>query len=248
MALDQLRKHLGAGILLSDRETAQINPDYPLWVDAREFAAIADLQPQISDRVSQSAADMYQGDLLADFYDDWILTEREHYRTLYLDALLHLTQQMRTRSEYERAIGLAERILASDPANERAYQHLMFCYVATGKRSVALKQYEECKRTLREELAVEPAPETTALYQWIKQAPPGSKSQAALITNLTIPLSSFIGRGTEMAEIKQRLATTRLMTLTGAGGSGKTRLAIQVATDLVDAYRDGVWWVELCRW
>jgi predicted ATPase/class 3 adenylate cyclase/DNA-binding XRE family transcriptional regulator/Flp pilus assembly protein TadD len=63
--------------------------------------------------------------------------------------------------------------------------------------------------------------------------------------NLPVQLTSFIGRESEMAEVKYLLSTTRLLTLTGAGGSGKTRLAIQVATDLVDAFKDGVWWVEL---
>ena len=63
--------------------------------------------------------------------------------------------------------------------------------------------------------------------------------------NLPIQLTSFIGREHEMAEVKYLLSVTRLLTLTGAGGSGKTRLAIEVATDLVNSFKDGVWWVEL---
>lgn len=65
------------------------------------------------------------------------------------------------------------------------------------------------------------------------------------INNLPIPLSSFIGRVREIAEVKRLLGTSRLVTLTGAGGCGKTRLAIQVANDLTDSFNDGVWWVEL---
>ena len=63
--------------------------------------------------------------------------------------------------------------------------------------------------------------------------------------NLPVQMTSFIGREREMAKVKDLLCTTRLLTLTGAGGSGKTRLAIRIATDLVDAFKDGVWWVEL---
>jgi len=63
--------------------------------------------------------------------------------------------------------------------------------------------------------------------------------------NLPVQLTSFIGRDREMAEVKYLLSTTRLLTLTGAGGSGKTRLALHVATNLVDTFKDGVWWVEL---
>src|SRR5207247_1613073 len=59
------------------------------------------------------------------------------------------------------------------------------------------------------------------------------------------PLTSFIGREQAMAEVKQLLAATRLLTLTGSGGCGKTRLSLQVAADLLEAYANGVWLVEL---
>lgn len=159
-SLAALRGHLGDDLLLSDRETVQLNPDLYLWVDAREFKS---LQSEIGHL--EAAVALYRGDLLADYYDDWIPTEREHFRGLYLDALLRLTQEMRARSEYDRAIEYARMVLASDPANERAHQHLMFCYLAVGDRSAALKQYEECQRILRDELAVEPRPETIALFE-----------------------------------------------------------------------------------
>jgi predicted ATPase len=63
--------------------------------------------------------------------------------------------------------------------------------------------------------------------------------------NLPAVRSSFVGREQETEEIKRELAMRRLLTLTGAGGSGKTRLALEVARDLIEAYPDGVWLVEL---
>src|SRR4029077_728071 len=63
--------------------------------------------------------------------------------------------------------------------------------------------------------------------------------------NLPIQLSSFIGRASEIAEVKRLLQATRLVTMTGVGGIGKTRLALEVAADLLDAYPEGVWLVEL---
>jgi predicted ATPase/DNA-binding SARP family transcriptional activator len=237
-ALKNLRQQLGTHLLLADRETIQINPASPLWVDAREF------EEQMSS-APESAIALYSGELLADLYDDWIFPERERYRELYLNALLELTQAARAASEYGRAIEYAHKVLAADPANERAHQHLMFCDLALGDRSAALKQYDACARALQTELAVEPSRETTALYQWIKQTPSERASLAAQITNLPIPLSSFIGRKQEVTELKERITTSRLLTLTGAGGSGKTRLTIQVATDLIDQFHDGVWWVGL---
>ncbi len=256
-ALKNLRKQLGDNLLLADRETVQINPAFPLWVDAREFKdEIGRMKDENEFILHPSSFIPYSGDLLADFYDDWILPEREQYRELYLGALEQLTQAARAASEYERAMQYAHRIIYTDPANERAHQHLMFCHLALGDPSAALKQYAVCARALQTELEVEPARETTALYQWIRlnrgaQTPSDAPAPlAAQITNLPIPLSSFVGRKKELTELKQHLTTSRLLTLTGAGGSGKTRLAIQMATDLVWAgsprpYTDGVWWVDL---
>jgi predicted ATPase/DNA-binding SARP family transcriptional activator len=242
-SLVTLRKELGNELFITDHETVQINPDISIWVDALELQQYAHSATKDDFSNMQYAIDLYRGDLLADFYDEWVLEEREHYRVLYLDLLLRMTQLMRSRSEYVRAIEYAESALVSDPANERAHQHLIFCRLASGDRSAALRQYEICHRVLQEELAVEPSPETIALYRWIVQAP--VEAFEARITNLPIPITSFIGRAREMARVKQLLEKARLVTLTGSGGCGKTRLAIQVASDLVVSFRDGVWWVDI---
>jgi len=245
-ALAVLNKKLGHDLLVVNRQSVQVNPEYPLWVDALEFET--QTSSFLSNPVYDSHAvelDLYQNDLLIDFYDDWVFTHREHYRSLFLQTLLQLTQQFRSQSEYEQAIQLTHKVLAFDPANERAHQHLMFCHMALGDRNAALKQFEECARVLKEELGVEPSSATAALSEWIKQTPPGIHPLEARITNLPFPFSSFIGRKHEMAEIKHSLSSTRLLTLAGSGGSGKTRLAIQVGMDLLDSFNDGVWWVDL---
>jgi predicted ATPase/class 3 adenylate cyclase/Tfp pilus assembly protein PilF len=74
---------------------------------------------------------------------------------------------------------------------------------------------------------------------------PPLRSLEAFRHNLPAQLTSFIGREREIEEVKRLLAGSRLLTLTGAGGCGKTRLALQVAADRVEAYRDGVWFVPL---
>ncbi len=74
---------------------------------------------------------------------------------------------------------------------------------------------------------------------------PPLKSLDAQPNNLPVQLTRFIGREREMAEVKRLLSTTRLLTFTGSGGSGKTRLALQVAAELFEEFPDGVWWVEL---
>ena len=248
-ALATIRKKLG-DVLLADRETVQLNPDTSIWADVREFEKIGDWRLEISgSSISnlQSLLSLYRGDLLTDFYDDWIFPERERLRRLYLDTLLAVVQRFRSTSQYERAVECARKILVTDPANEKAHQHLMFCHAAMGNRSTALKQYDECARLLHDELGVEPSSETDALRERIQAELTGAKSPEALMTNLPHPLTSFIGRERESAEIRQRLETSRLVTLVGAGGCGKTRLAIQVASDLAAAqrFKHGAWWVDL---
>ncbi len=74
---------------------------------------------------------------------------------------------------------------------------------------------------------------------------PHLKSLDALPNNLPIQLTSFVGREREIAEVKSVLSTSRLLTLTGAGGSGKTRLALQASAEVLEEFKDGVWLVEL---
>lgn len=247
-ALVTLRRALGDEIVIADRDTVQLNPDLQIWADIHELER-ANLQSSISSL--QSLGSLYRGDLLTEFYDDWVLTERERYRAIYLDGLLALTQAYRSSSDYARAIETAQTILQNDPANEHAFQHIMFCQLAQGNRNAALDTYARCVTALQDELGVEPEPETRALYEWLKQTPTGT-TLAAKITNLPIPLTSFVGRAREMSTVKQLLVRDAqlsrgngLVTLTGAGGTGKTRLAMQVATDLIDVFHEGVWWVEL---
>jgi len=245
-ALALLRKYINEGIVLSDRESVQLNSNFPLWVDVIEFQQRSEnFLADPSQYSNPNQWDYYQDDLLHDNYDDWVLPLREQYRSLYLDVLLRAVERYRAESEYKLAIEYAQRILVIDPTNERAHQHLMFCYLTLGDRNKALQQYEACERVLLGELEVEPTRETQALYRWIKQAGSESPSLAARLTNLPIPISSFVGRHKELAKVKQLLSNARLVTLTGAGGSGKTRLAIHTATDLIDSFKDGIWWVEL---
>ena len=241
-----LRKSIVGEIILADRESVQLNPEFPLWVDVIEFERqTREFLTNSSPELNRLDLNLYQGDLLSDYYDDWISPLREHYHAHYIDTLLRAVERLRALSEYKAAITYAQKILASDPANERAYQHLMFCNITLGDRNKALQEYEACKRALWDELAVEPARETQALANWIKQSSSEITSLAARLTNLPIPISSFVGRAREISTIKQLVSKARLITLTGAGGSGKTRLAIHAATDMIDSFKDGVWWVEL---
>jgi len=248
-ALAAIRQSLGYDILFTDHETVQLNQG-SIWIDVRAFQKICDARiglgvtdPEIESW--QKAVELYRGDLLADFYDEWITPVRETLRAQYIDLLLRLVQALRARGEYTRAIHYARRALMVEPANEKVHQNIMVCLVTIGDRHAALRQYEECQQTLHRELDVEPSPETQSLYQWIQAAEARASSEQAPLTNLPVPLTEFVGRQAECRELERLVRQTRLVTLTGTGGCGKTRLAIQVASKLVDDFGDGVWWVDL---
>ncbi len=92
---------------------------------------------------------------------------------------------------------------------------------------------------------------TTSEHLWqvvsaeLQQDFPSLSTINSIPNNLPIQMTSFVGREQEIAEVKQSLTKTRLVTLTGSGGTGKTRLSLQVATEILDRFKDGVWFIEL---
>lgn len=248
-ALASIRKCLGKEIIFADRETIQFDPHPSLWIDVRAFQEMV-ANPDNTYTMTniekwQAAIDLYRGDLLADCCDDWLIPPREQLRATYIDLLLQLAQWWRTRSEYAKANDYAHRILVVDPTNEKAHQNIIVNLIALGERSAACKQYKECERLLRVELGVEPSLETRTLYEWINQREAKRTAAESLLTNLPVRWLDFVGRKTECVEIERLIRHHRLVTLIGVGGCGKTSLALQVARQLVNAFRDGAWWADL---
>ena len=150
-----------------------------------------------------------------------------------------------------------QRVLAEEPTNEEAHVGLMRLYASSGRSEEALRQYGRLSEVLSSQLSVEPSASPRALREEIvagrfragSTQPAGSPTKetagGARAHNLPARRTSFVGREREMLEIKRTLAMTRLLTFTGTGGSGKTRLALEVARDLVGAYPDGVWLADL---
>ncbi len=253
-ALTVLRRAIGVEALVTDRETVQLNPALAVWVDALEFQAHATAFLATTTPVQNAVAlDLYRGELLADFYDEWIFPLREKWQQHYFDMLARTAEMHRAEGEHAKAIGAAERLLAHDSVNEAAHRLVMLSYFALGDTAAAMRQFERCKQVLRAELNIEPSAETMALAERIQQTTARAPFRATVLTNLPTPLTSFIGRErlvqqiTELVTSAENGAVTRLLTLTGAGGSGKTRLAIHAAKAIAQrgAFEDGVWWVEL---
>ncbi len=178
---------------------------------------------------------------------------RERLRDMALDALSRVCAYHEWRESYEQVRKAARRQLELDPWREAAHRQLMRALHLSGERTAALAQYQRCRRILAEELGVEPEEETQALYERIRMARPGTLavsgrgSAPTWINNLPEQPTPFIGRERELAEIADLLSDPgcRLLTLTGPGGIGKTRLALQAARQQVELFSHGACFVSL---
>ncbi len=244
-ALANLRKLTG-DFIETDRQTAAFNRALPYWLDVEEFERVpADSRSQIADGQS-SPIPFYRGDLLsglllrdAPAFDDWLTVERERLHGLALDGLRALVAHHARHGAYAEAIPVARRWLGLEPWNEEAHRRMMELLARIGQRSAALAQFEACRRVLADELGVEPSPETIALYERLRVS--------TRRYNLPPTATPFVGRAEELAQIARLLAdpTCRLTTLTGPGGSGKTRLALEAAARAADTFLNGVCFVPL---
>jgi ATP-dependent Clp protease ATP-binding subunit ClpA len=167
-----------------------------------------------------------------------------------LQALAQLADYHERRGEHEPAQQYARRQLELDPWREESHRQLMRLLALSGQRSAALVQYATCERVLAAELGVAPEQETTALYERIERGEALADKRVTLpSTNVPLhtPLTPFIGRETELAQLADRLERRdcRLLTLVGPGGIGKTRLALQITSTLDMSFLDGVIFVAL---
>jgi predicted ATPase len=206
-------------------------------------------------------------------FDMWMAQERQHWERRYLDALATLVDGYAAGGAYTQAIAAAQRALAVDELAEDMHRWLIQLYAASGDGAAALRQFERCVMALERELGVSPLPETRAVYDAVRagEVPPraGVKSHtlptgrssapaasppaaaqaapAAPRASLPAPATPLIGRQDERAATAALLAdpAVRLLTLFGAGGSGKTRLALQIARDMADQFADGALFVAL---
>jgi len=268
-ALSDLRQAIGdhhatPPYLSIDRTTIQFNLDSDCWIDVQTFRALVEGDPGEApiDHPLEEALALYRGSFLEGFsvrdspaFEDWALVVRERLERLASTALHRLAAAYVERGQYDRACGYARRRTELEPWNEGAHRQLMRALALSGQRSAALAQYEACRRALRGELDAEPGPETVRLYEQIRDGalsvPRDEVQEKAGVPqkrhNLPAPLAPLIGRRSELAQLGDLLRDPgcRLITLSGPGGSGKTRLALEVAATQVGYYPDGVYWVGL---
>lgn len=251
--LTNVRKLVDPYVIIT-RDSVGLNPEAAITLDVAQFEvhlqAGRNLPPDERATHLQAAVSLYLGDFLQGFhvrdapdFEEWALAQRTRLHEMALHALHTLTDYNLSKGQYGRAIDHATRLLALDAWREEAHRQLMLALARSGQRSAALAQYRTCRRILDEELGVEPSAETQALFQRIRAAGDTPRH------NLPPQPTPFVGRRAEVAQIETRLLLpdSRLITLVGVGGTGKTRLALQAARRAADLglFLNGVYFVPL---
>jgi DNA-binding SARP family transcriptional activator len=187
----------------------------------------------------ERALDLYSGDLLEAFYDEWALSERERLRVAYLGSLARLMRHHADAAAYEEALACGRQILALDPLREEIHRDMMRLYARSGRRALALQQYASCRETLVRELDIEPMAETRALHARIAQgtddvagAPPAAAGSSPLA--LTVETVAAALRAVDRAREQLQDA---LRALEVAGLSRSSRPAPACGGESRRAYR-----------
>ncbi|HLV79866.1 MAG TPA: BTAD domain-containing putative transcriptional regulator, partial [Chthonomonadaceae bacterium] len=248
-SLNDLRQALGA-------QACRLHAPTPrtLAFDLSDaFADVARFDAAIArgeEKDLQQAVALYRGPLLENCQEEWVLLERQTREQAYLHALEHLAARAMERGDPAAAVERLRACVTSDPLRESAQRLLMEAHAAAGSFAAATEVYRDLRLLLRRALNAEPDAETRALYQRLRleaqvPAPALADRKPSALSNLPYPISELIGRQEEIAAVQTLLTRARLVTLTGTGGVGKTRLAIEAAREAQDSYADGASFVDL---
>ncbi|MGC4046785.1 MAG: tetratricopeptide repeat protein [Armatimonas sp.] len=262
-ALANLRKTFQDELILTQGYThVQLNLAL-FTTDVRQFEdKLKQAKNAQSSVLYQEALRLYTGPFLPNCYDSWALTERDRLTELYLNGSHQLAQLLESESNLDEALQVARQALSIDSLRDELHGEVIRLLLRSGEAALAQKHYEEFAKLLEEQLGLEPSPEVQRLLKETKPAEvkprvvpepasvapapspsPSSSSQATLPT----PLTRFFGRESEIKQLADLLREpeTRLLSITGPGGSGKTRLAIEVGRSIEADFPQGVHFVPL---
>ncbi len=258
-------------VLRSSRETIHFKSEADCFIDVLEFEALFSRADRHAHRNPQTCADcrgwlteavkLYRGPFLQQFsladcpeFEEWMLIKREQFHQMALDALERLASFCEHRGDNQQAIVYLQRLLELDDWREDYHRRLMRLLARTGQRPAALAHFDRLQHMLKTELDADVEPETRALRDAIQQAT--SENGTESINSPDRPSPSFhlptqvnplVGRKHELSDLADLIASGehRFVTLIGPGGIGKTRLALQVASDGSETFSNGACFVPL---
>lgn len=172
---DALPVEMKQTLLISiDKDHIQLNPEIDFVIDTEVFEQIyreVKSRPTVDEELAQrlrEAAQLYRGEFLEGYWNDWCLFERERFQNMYLAMMDKLIEWSISQENFEEGLDYGEKILQLDPASERAHQQMMRLHHLSGNRTAALRQFERCVKQLKEELDVNPSASTLKILSQIR--------------------------------------------------------------------------------
>lgn len=232
----------------------QLGPDDEL--DLRNFerlfeqgrGALAEGAPAQASARFAEALSLWRGPPLADFaYEQFAQGEIARLEELRLACLEERMEAELALGHHIELVGELDSLVRANPLRERLRAQLMLALYRCGRQADALEVYQQARGALVEELGIEPSTELQALNRAILNQEEAIAAPARIErpVQLPVPATPLVGRVRELAEVTALLGgETRLLTLTGPGGVGKTRLATAAAAD-AECFPDGKVWIDL---
>ncbi|MBN1177849.1 MAG: AAA family ATPase [Anaerolineae bacterium] len=255
--------------LLVTTQTLRFNPHSDYTLDVAEFEAgvtsvskraCASHPPELFSledaQTLALALEWYRGEFLStplrvdsQAFEEWQLLKQTQYHILAVDTLDCLAQYHELHGGFAQVVDYARRQIALEPLREQAHRQLMRALALDGRGPEALAHYAACQALLAQELGIEPAPETTALYEKIRtmqqtsSLPPPTRPRERSVGGALTLLPTFVGRTQELARLDKALASAlagqgQVMFVTGDAGSGKTTLLSAFARRALTAHGD----------
>ncbi len=252
--ISKLREALGSEARLTTRPPGYVLEVEPEELDSFEFAALAeegnerlDSNPRQADVVLKKALALWHGDPLSEFtYSEFAQHEIGRLNELHRAVLADRIEAALDLGGATELIGGLEELVDAHPFDERFRGQLMIALYRSGRQADALEAYREARELLGEELGIEPSAALQALEERILlQDPELASSEQAVVVGLPSYLTDFVGRGRELETVHRLLDGSRLVTVTGLGGIGKTRVAVEAARQRAGRYRHGASMVDL---
>lgn len=252
--LSQLLYHCKKQIWMQGLETERQRVRWLVDTDVKRF------QQALGGGGWSAATKHYEGSLLEGVatnyalnFESWLLSERESLKNAWREAALNQAKELEFASSYTEASQLLRSVLTQDPLAEDVLQAYMRCAFKDNQREQALKSFDVFAKHLAQELDMEPLTSTQALAaeirssQVAKQAPQIKVASEAKLYAFPSEATPFIGRDIERAELADffERSKTRLLSLLGAGGMGKSRLATQLSKEQAWRFKEGAVFLAL---
>jgi len=245
----QIVRKPGGYVLTADALSVDLHRFRRLVSDARAAA-----EPAHAADVFERALELWRGEPFATLDTPWMNDVRTAVEAERLSAVLDRNDAALRVGRHGELLGELSAALQAQPLDERLAGQLMLAQYRCGRQAEALDTYRLMRERLVDELGVDPSPTLREALQQILDGDPGAAAAVAApvpppdrppVVSLPRRPTSFIGRQQELASVADALHAGPLLTLTGVGGVGKTRLALEVAARESERFRDGVWLCEL---